>query len=193
MGRYYLTYCYYSYIIKSPLSKQKEHPVRKSRRLKKANQEQESNRSVDIGSDVTTNTSTTTIRANCPECGDVQSNNKELVIRVCADDERGSYFFRCPDCGAAVAKEASRRIVDLLRSNGCKMQVWHLPAELTEARVAAPPHHTRRHVGLPPAPPGGRVGARAQSSLGCRAIHRRRAVRQRILSKPGMDANFDTG
>jgi len=55
-----------------------------------------------------------------------------LTVRVCADDERGSYCFRCPDCRRAVAKDASRRIVDLLVSSGVRMQVWRLPAELSE-------------------------------------------------------------
>lgn len=74
----------------------------------------------------------TTIRANCPSCGDVQLTAEDLTVRVCADDERGSYCFRCPECQAAVAKDASRRIVDLLVSSGVRMQVWRLPAELTE-------------------------------------------------------------
>lgn len=80
----------------------------------------------------------TTIRANCPSCGDVQLTADDLTVRVCADDERGSYCFRCPDCQGAVAKEASRRIVDLLVSSGVRMQVWRLPAELNESRVGAP-------------------------------------------------------
>jgi len=77
----------------------------------------------------------TTIRANCPTCGDVQLTADDLTVRVCANDERGSYCFRCPDCRQAVAKEASRRIVDLLVSSGVRMQVWRLPAELSEARI----------------------------------------------------------
>jgi hypothetical protein len=80
----------------------------------------------------------TTIRANCPSCGDVQLTADDLTVRVCADDERGSYCFQCPECRGAVAKEASRRIVDLLVSSGVRMQVWRLPAELTEARIGAP-------------------------------------------------------
>jgi hypothetical protein len=80
----------------------------------------------------------TTIRANCPSCGDVQLTAGDLTVRVCADDERGSYCFRCPDCRQAVAKEASRRIVDLLVSSGVRMQVWRLPAELNETRVGPP-------------------------------------------------------
>jgi hypothetical protein len=80
----------------------------------------------------------TTIRANCPSCGDVQLKASELTVRVCSDDERGSYCFRCPECRRAVAKDASRRIVDLLVSSGVRMQVWRLPAELHEAHNGSP-------------------------------------------------------
>lgn len=34
-----------------------------------------------------------------------------------------------------VAKDASRRIVDLLVGSGVRMQVWRLPAELHEVRT----------------------------------------------------------
>lgn len=77
----------------------------------------------------------TTIRANCPSCGDVQLRATDLVVRVCSDDESGSYCFRCPACEKAVAKEASRRIIDLLVSSGVRMQVWRLPAELHEPHL----------------------------------------------------------
>ena len=62
----------------------------------------------------------------------MQLKASELTVRVCSDDERGSYCFRCPECRRAVAKDASRRIVDLLVSSGVRMQVWRLPAELHE-------------------------------------------------------------
>ena len=74
----------------------------------------------------------TTIRANCPSCGDVQLRASDLTVRVCSDDEQGSYCFQCPTCAQAVAKDASRRIVDLLVSSGVRMEVWRMPAELTE-------------------------------------------------------------
>ncbi|MFZ4585012.1 MAG: hypothetical protein ACOYNI_07255 [Acidimicrobiia bacterium] len=80
----------------------------------------------------------TTIRANCPSCGDVQLKATDLVVRVCADDDRGSYCFRCPECQRAVAKDASRRIVDLLVSSGVRLQVWRRPAELAERRMGPP-------------------------------------------------------
>lgn len=84
----------------------------------------------------------TTIRANCPDCGDVQiPQAEELTVRICADDDAGSYNFRCPICGARVAKEASRRIVDLLLSSGCPLETWRLPAELAERPVGAPVTH----------------------------------------------------
>ncbi len=79
----------------------------------------------------------TTIRANCPSCGDVQLRPNDLTVRVCSDDESGAYTFRCPDCDMPVAKDASRRIVDLLVGSGVRMQVWRLPAELRE-RPAGP-------------------------------------------------------
>ena len=83
------------------------------------------------------NKAVTTIRANCPSCGDVQLRPNDLTVRVCSDDESGAYTFRCPDCEMPVAKDASRRIVDLLVGSGVRMQVWRLPAELRE-RPAGP-------------------------------------------------------
>lgn len=65
----------------------------------------------------------------------MQLKASDLIVRVCSDDERGSYTFRCPDCHMPVAKDASRRIVDLLVGSGVRMQVWRLPAELHEAHA----------------------------------------------------------
>lgn len=64
----------------------------------------------------------------------MQLKAHDLVVRVCSDDESGSYTFRCPTCTLAVAKGASKRIVDLLVSSGVRMEVWRLPAELSESR-----------------------------------------------------------
>ena len=82
----------------------------------------------------------TTIRATCPSCGDVRLKASDVVVRVCANDNKGSYCFRCPSCGLRVTKSADSRIVDLLASSGVKMDVWHLPAELWEARPTGAPH-----------------------------------------------------
>jgi hypothetical protein len=65
----------------------------------------------------------------------VQLRAADLTVRVCSDDEQGSYCFQCPTCAQAGAQDASRRIVDLLVSSGVRMEGWRLPAELTEPHV----------------------------------------------------------
>ena len=83
----------------------------------------------------------TTIRASCPDCGDVELTVADVAVRVCAADNQGSYAFVCPECRLAVAKPAEARIVDLLVSSGVRMTVWHLPAELQEPRYGEPISH----------------------------------------------------
>lgn len=73
-----------------------------------------------------------TIRASCPDCGDVELTTRDVSVRVCAADNHGSYAFRCPHCQLAVSKDAPARIVDLLVSSGVPMTMWELPAELGE-------------------------------------------------------------
>ncbi len=76
----------------------------------------------------------TTIRANCPHCGDVQLRVHDLTVRVASGIEHGSYTFTCPSCSRAVAKDASKRIIDLLISTGVDVQVFKVPAELSEIK-----------------------------------------------------------
>ncbi len=82
-----------------------------------------------------------TIRASCPDCGDVELTTGDMSVRVCADDQRSAYVFRCPDCRMAVTKAAEPRIVDLLVSSGVELEVWRLPAELSEQSVGEPICH----------------------------------------------------
>ncbi len=79
-----------------------------------------------------------TIRASCPDCGDVELTTADVQVRVCADDNQGSYVFRCPECTMAVIKDAEQRIVDLLVSSGVRLSVWRLPAELQERPTSLP-------------------------------------------------------
>lgn len=79
-----------------------------------------------------------TIRASCPDCGDVELTTADMTVRVCSEDQRGAYAFRCPSCELAVTKAAEPRIVDLLVSSGVELQVWRLPAELREAHPTGP-------------------------------------------------------
>ncbi|MFN8015078.1 MAG: hypothetical protein U0R17_00525 [Acidimicrobiia bacterium] len=77
----------------------------------------------------------TTIRANCPHCGDVQLRANDLTVRIVSGSENGSYTFICPSCERAVAKDASKRIIDLLVSTGVEVKIQKLPLELSETKT----------------------------------------------------------
>jgi hypothetical protein len=82
-----------------------------------------------------------TIRASCGECGDVELTTADVHVRVCLEDNQGSYSFRCPRCQMAVVKPAEPRIVDLLVASGVQLSTWSLPAELFESHGGAPISH----------------------------------------------------
>ncbi len=79
-----------------------------------------------------------TVRATCPDCGDVELTTREVTVRVCADDDTGAYTFRCPVCHMTVLKPAESHIVDLLAASGVRVVVWTLPAELHERPLDGP-------------------------------------------------------
>lgn len=72
------------------------------------------------------------VRATCDECGDIELTPQDVVVRVCLDDQRASYTFRCPTCLVPVARPVGSRLVELLASSGSTVSLWHLPAELAE-------------------------------------------------------------
>ena len=74
------------------------------------------------------------IRATCPTCGDVDLAAQDVWVRVCEDDDRGTYSFRCPTCGMVEVKTAEPRVVELLVAAGVSLRRWRLPAELHEPR-----------------------------------------------------------
>ena len=76
-----------------------------------------------------------TIRATCTDCGDVELTTHDVRVRVCIEDNSGSYLFRCPTCGMSVVKTAEPRIVDLLVASGVELSTWSLPSELYERPV----------------------------------------------------------
>ena len=75
-----------------------------------------------------------TIRASCPDCGDVELTTADVTVRVCLDDDRGEYRFTCPVCSMVIVKPAEHRTIDLLVASGVHMDTWTLPAELFEKR-----------------------------------------------------------
>lgn len=76
-----------------------------------------------------------TIRASCGDCGDVELTTDDVHVRVCIEDNQGSYSFRCPLCRMAVVKPADTRIVDLLVASGVELSTWSLPDELAEEHI----------------------------------------------------------
>lgn len=81
------------------------------------------------------------VRTSCPDCGEVEIGTADVKVRVCTDDSRGSYAFRCRGCGLAVAKPADDEIVQLLVASGAALTMWRLPAELAEVRTGPPLTH----------------------------------------------------
>ncbi|HEX7095518.1 MAG TPA: hypothetical protein VF183_06530 [Acidimicrobiales bacterium] len=82
-----------------------------------------------------------TIRASCPTCGDVELTTADVRVRVCINDDRGEYSFRCPICRMTVVKGAEQRTIDLLVASGVALDTWSLPAELNERHEGAPITH----------------------------------------------------
>ncbi len=82
-----------------------------------------------------------TIRASCAECGDVELTTRDVRVRVCTYDNRGTYSFRCPRCRMVVVKPAEHRTIELLVASGVEMSTWDLPAELRELHQGAPITH----------------------------------------------------
>jgi uncharacterized Zn finger protein len=82
-----------------------------------------------------------TIRASCPDCGDVELTTADVTVRVCDDTNAGTYAFRCPHCRMMVVKPAETRTVDLLVASGVAFTTWRLPAELSEVHHGEPITH----------------------------------------------------
>jgi predicted RNA-binding Zn-ribbon protein involved in translation (DUF1610 family) len=59
-----------------------------------------------------------TIRASCPDCGDVEFTSEDVQVRISGDDGSGTYAFHCPSCRVTVVKAAEARTIDLLVASG---------------------------------------------------------------------------
>jgi hypothetical protein len=62
----------------------------------------------------------THIRANCPNCGQVDMNAEAISLEIGDDGEQGRYGFACPACRAEVTKSADRKTVDVLLAIGVR-------------------------------------------------------------------------
>lgn len=73
-----------------------------------------------------------TIRASCPDCGDVEFTTHDVQVRVSAPDGSGTYAFSCPGCAVTVVKAAETRTIDLLLASGVVMAAGDSLAEIDE-------------------------------------------------------------
>ncbi len=81
------------------------------------------------------------IRATCSECGDVELRSRDLQVRICADNDAGTYIFRCPICQMTEVKNADDQVIDILVAAGVRCTQWRLPAELVERPLGPPITH----------------------------------------------------
>ena len=71
-----------------------------------------------------------TIRASCPDCGDVELTHHEVTVVVCTSDGSGAWSFQCFKCRKIVSRNAEDRIIRLLEGAGCVQRTWSLPHEI---------------------------------------------------------------
>jgi len=77
----------------------------------------------------------TTIKASCPDCGEVELTPADVALMVCSIAALSYYAFDCHTCAREVRKPADDHVVSLLISGGVPAQVWNLPAEALETKA----------------------------------------------------------
>lgn len=95
----------------------------------------------------------TRIRANCPDCGDVELTPDDMLVRIAHDDDAlvgdsSHYRFTCPTCATTVRKPADDRVVQLLLTGGVPIEMPD-DEQPTMAGTGTPAH--------PEDPPAGRA------------------------------------
>jgi hypothetical protein len=80
----------------------------------------------------------TSIRTNCPRCGEVEMRADVILLTVESGTGEGIYSFVCPVCEDLVEKPADRKIVSLLRSVGVETAERDVDAVAIEDRPEGP-------------------------------------------------------
>ena len=83
----------------------------------------------------------TTIKATCPECGEIDLTAEDILLRIGAQSGGNTYGFSCPQCSEFVQKVADERVVRLLLSGGVMPTLVHVPAEALETHSGPPINH----------------------------------------------------
>lgn len=80
----------------------------------------------------------TTIKATCPQCGEVELTPADIRLAVCTNAPLSTYGFTCRRCCDEITKPADEHIVALLTSGGVPARNWSVPAEALEVRPGSP-------------------------------------------------------
>ncbi len=73
-------------------------------------------------------------KASCSNCGDIELEKEHMKLRLCVDTSQGSCVYNCPICGRPNTKTLIPQIMGMLVKEGLSLEVWSLPAELSEPR-----------------------------------------------------------
>ena len=79
----------------------------------------------------------TTIKATCPQCGDVDLTPRDLVLDVeeTLSAPVNSFVFHCRCCESQVRGEATVEVARSLERAGVRIRLHRLPAEVRETHV----------------------------------------------------------
>lgn len=75
-----------------------------------------------------------TVKATCPECGDIRTSIDNVILRILegSNDTMGEYRFLCPTCKKIVLKPAGASTISLLASSGVRKEFYNLSLEILE-------------------------------------------------------------
>jgi hypothetical protein len=93
----------------------------------------------------------TTIRTNCPTCGEVDMGTSAISLRLSGDGGQAAYAFTCPECRIQVSKHANRKTVALLVAAGVEVRRLHATAEIDEPLAEEIPVEDRSPIPDAPA------------------------------------------
>lgn len=80
----------------------------------------------------------TTVRVNCPNCGDLEFSINAIKIQECTDDMSVTYSYYCFRCRIIIVRPCGQTSAELLISSGAQKLTWHWPAELREHKSGKP-------------------------------------------------------
>jgi hypothetical protein len=79
----------------------------------------------------------TTIKATCPDCGDVDLTPSDVLVTVSREMGWSKYSFNCPNCAQCVSKPADEDVVHLLTSAGVRIKKLRIPDEYFDGLMVA--------------------------------------------------------